>query len=69
MIPWLIMALIAVPLVVAGFVASRRRKEAGEHPPGDPAQELTEREVAEAESYEAQWREEDEERYHRERLP
>jgi hypothetical protein len=68
-IPWLIMALIAVPLVVVAFVASRRRTEAGEHPVGKDAQGLTDEEVAEAESYEAKWREEDEERYHRERLP
>lgn len=69
MIPWLIFALVAVPLVVVGFVASRRRTEAGEHPAGGSRQELTEQEVAEAESYESKWREEDEERFHRERLP
>jgi hypothetical protein len=63
------MALVAVPLVVVAFVASRRRKEAGEHPASEHAQGLTEQEVAEAESYEAKWREEDEERFHRERLP
>jgi hypothetical protein len=63
------MALIAVPLVVVAFVASRRRTEAGEHSMGNDAQGLTDEEVAEAESYEAKWREEDEERYHRERLP
>jgi hypothetical protein len=68
-IPWLIFALVAVPLVVVGFVASRRRTEAGEHPASGDAQGLTEQEVAEAESYEEKWREEDEERYHRERLP
>jgi hypothetical protein len=68
-IPWLIFALVAVPLVIAGFVASRRRTEAAERPANESAQELTEREVAEAESYEAKWREEDEERYHQERLP
>jgi hypothetical protein len=67
-IPWLIFALIAVPLVVVGFVASRRRSEAGERPAGD-AQGLTDEEIAEAESYESKWRDEDEERYHRERLP
>ena len=69
MIPWLIMALVAVPLVVVAFMASRRRTEAGERPASESAQGLTEREVAEAESYEAQWREQDEERYHQERLP
>lgn len=68
-LPWLILAIVAVPLVVVGFAASRRRTEAGERPAGKNAQGLTEQEVAEAESYEAKWREEDEERFHRERLP
>jgi hypothetical protein len=70
-LPWIVLALVAVPLVVIGFVATRRRTVAGEHPPSEDAQAraLTEREFAEAEAYEAKWREEDEERYHRERLP
>jgi cytochrome c oxidase assembly factor CtaG len=71
MFPWIIFALVAVPLVVVGFVATRRRTRAGEHPAGEDAQAtaLTEQEFAEAEAYEAKWREEDEERYHEERLP
>ena len=71
MIPWIIFALVAVPLVVVGFVATRRRTAAGEHPPSEDAQAsaLTEQELAEAEAYEAKWREEDKERYHEERLP
>jgi hypothetical protein len=58
-------------LVVVGFVASRRRTRAGEHPANEDAQaqELTEQEFAEAEAYEAKWREEDEKNYHEERLP
>ena len=70
-IPWIIMAVVAVPLVVVGFVATRRRTVAGEHPASEDAQERarTEQEFAEAEAYEAKWREEDKERYHRERLP
>jgi len=70
-IPWLIFALVAVPLVVVGFVVARRRTVTGEHPAGDDAQEtaLTEKEFAEAEAYEAKWREEDKEKYHQERLP
>ena len=71
MFPWIIFALVAVPLVVVGFVATRRRTRAGEHPAGEDAQAtaLTEQEFAEAEAYEAKWREEDEEKYHEERLP
>jgi hypothetical protein len=67
-IPWLIFALVAVPLVVIGFVATRRRNSAAEHPAREDA-ELTEQELAEAEAYEAKWREDDEKRYHEERLP
>jgi hypothetical protein len=71
MIPWIILALVAVPLVVFGFVATRRRKVAGEHPASEDARDraLTEQEFAEAEAYDAKWREEDKERYHEERLP
>jgi cytochrome c oxidase assembly factor CtaG len=71
MFPWIIFALVAVPLVVVGFVATRRKTVAGEHPASEDANEkaLTEQEFAEAEAYEAKWREKDEERYHEERLP
>ena len=70
-IPWIVFALVAVPLVVVGFVATRRRKVAGEHPANEDAgaRALTEQEFAEAEAYDAKWREEDKERYHEERLP
>ena len=71
MIPWIILALVAVPLVVVGFLATRRRTAAGEHPASEDAQAraLTEQEFAEAEAYEAKWREEDLEKFHQERLP
>jgi hypothetical protein len=70
-IPWIVFALVAVPLVVVGFMATRRRTVAGEHPASEDARAraLTEQEFAEAEAYEAKWREEDKERYHQERLP
>ena len=68
MIPWLIFAVIVVPLVVIGFAATRRRTAAGEHPAGEDAEE-TEREFAAAEAYEEKWREQDKERYREERLP
>ena len=71
MLPWIIVAVVAVPLVVVAFAATRRKTAAGEHPPGEDEQERarTEQEFAEAEDYEATWREQDEERYRRERLP
>jgi hypothetical protein len=70
-IPWIVFALVAVPLVVVAFVATRRRKIAGEHPANEDAQAraLTEQEFADAEAYEAKWHQEDKERYHQERLP
>jgi hypothetical protein len=69
MIPWIIMALIAVPLVLLAFMAMRRKTAAGEVLVGDDAEARTEQEFAEAEAYEAKWREEDKERFHQERLP
>jgi hypothetical protein len=69
-IPWLIFALVAVPLVVIGFFALRGRTAVGEHPPTEDAatRERTEREFAEAEAYEEQWREENKD-HPRERMP
>ena len=71
MIPWIIIAVIAVPLVVIAFMAMRRNTAASEFPAGTDADERarTEQEFAEAEAYEAKWHEEDKERYHQERLP
>jgi hypothetical protein len=70
-IPWLIFALVVVPLVVVAFVAARRRAVAGERLTSEDAQAeaRTEQEFAEAEAYEAKWREEDKARYHEERFP
>jgi len=70
-IPWLIFALVVVPLVVVAFAAARRRTVGSEHPPSEDAdaRARTEQEFAEAEAYEAKWREEDKERYRQERFP
>jgi hypothetical protein len=69
-IPWLILAVVAIPLVVVGFASMRRRTTASEHPiaDDDATRARTEREFAEAEAYEEQWREETESRQ-RGRLP
>jgi cytochrome c oxidase assembly factor CtaG len=69
MIPWVIMALVAVPLAVIAFMAMRRQTRASEHRASNDAEARTEQEFAEAEAYEARWREEDKERFHQERLP
>jgi len=70
-IPWIILALVAVPLLVVGFLATRRRTIAAEHPASEDsrARARTEQEFAEAEAYEADWREKDLEKFHQERLP
>ena len=58
-------------MVVVAFAAARRRTVSFEHSTseGAPTNELTEQEFAEAEAYDAKWREEDKARYHEERLP
>jgi hypothetical protein len=65
-IPWLIFALVVVPLAVLAFVVTRRKS-------GQAVPEIdgagTEREFAAAEAYEAEWHKADEERFHKERLP
>ena len=59
MLPWIILALVAVPLVIIAFVAVRRR-ESAVHPAGETAADRAEieREFEAAERYEEQWREE-----------
>jgi hypothetical protein len=66
MIPWIIFAVVVVPLVVVAFAATRRRTVAGAQPASadSEARPETQKEFAEAEAYEAKWREEDKERYH-----
>lgn len=58
-------------MVVVGYVATRRRTAASEHPATEDAhaRARTEQEFAVAEAYEAKWREQDKERYHQEFLP
>jgi uncharacterized membrane protein len=65
-IPWLVLAVIVVPLVVIAFAVTRR-KTAGTMAEADS--EETEREFAAAEAYEAEWHKADEERFRKERLP
>ena len=71
MFPWIIFGLVAVPVVVIGFVVTRRRAAASEHLVSEDGrtQARTEQEFAEAEAYEAKWHEQDKERFHQERLP
>jgi uncharacterized membrane protein YqiK len=70
-IPWLIVGLVAVPLLIVAFAAARRRKVAFEHPATEDAESRAEleREFAEAEAYQEKWREEDKARHDQERIP
>jgi hypothetical protein len=69
-IPWLILAVVAVPLVVVGFASMRRRTAVAEHSATEDAEARarTEHEFAEAKAYEEQWREEHKD-HPRERMP
>ncbi len=70
-IPWIIIAVVAVPLVVVGYMAMRRNTAASESPASDDAnaRARTEQEFADAEAYEAKWHEKDKKRFQQERLP
>ena len=70
-LPVIIFAAVAVPLLVVGFLAMRRRsgERAVENGPVDAAtQEEYEREFADAEAYQEQWREEEHRRHPDDRL-
>ena len=60
MIPWITVAVVAIPLLVVAFAASRRKEKAGEHPAGetDAERQVIEQEYEESERYQEQWREE-----------
>jgi len=70
-IPWIIIAVVAIPMVVIAFMAMRRNTAASELPASNDADASarTAKEFADAEAYEATWHEEDKERFHQERLP
>jgi hypothetical protein len=61
---------VAVPLVVMGFASVRRRTAVAEHRATEDAaaRARTEREFAQAEAYEEQWREKNKD-HPRERMP
>ena len=71
MIPWLIFAVVAVPLLIVAFAAARRKTAAGERPvdADSQSQARIDQEFAAAEAYEDQWREQDKKSFHQERLP
>ena len=66
MIPWIIFAVVVVPLVIVAFGVTRRKSSGART---DVVDDETERQFADAEAYEAEWHEDDEKRYHDDRLP
>jgi len=58
MIPWLIVAVVAVPILVVAFSRMRKKDDAGEHPAGETQadRDRTEDEFEESERYQEQWR-------------
>lgn len=71
MIPWIIVVVVVVPLVVVAFSKTRRKTQPAlsDADGSVESQARAERELADAEAYEAKWHDEDKERFHRERLP
>ncbi len=71
MIPWLIFAVIVVPLAIAAFARARTSARAVERlADADPAaRERTEAEFADAEAYQERWREEHRAELERKRMP
>ena len=65
MLPWIILAVVAVPVLVGAFAVSRRKTASGEHPPGETAaeRERIEHEFEDAEAYQEKWREEQHEKH------
>jgi hypothetical protein len=59
-LPIIILAAVAIPLLVIAFLAVRRSAGAGEHPAGETAADLrrNEQEFDEAERYQAELRDE-----------
>jgi hypothetical protein len=57
-LPVVILAVVAVPLVIIAALTVRRSKAAGEHPPTEDAaaQARIEQEFEEAERYQEEWR-------------
>jgi hypothetical protein len=65
MIPWLIIAVIAVPFLIVVFAAGRKATAAGQQ---SVDQRETDREFAAAEAYEERWREDEHTTHARESL-
>jgi len=60
-LPLIIIAVVAIPLLVLAFRGATRSKAVGEHPVAEDerTKQRTEQEFADAETYQEQWREEE----------
>lgn len=60
MLPVIIFVVVAIPVLLIGFVTVKARTKAAEHPAGEEAADRAEieAEFEEAERYQAQWRDE-----------
>jgi hypothetical protein len=65
-LPVIIFAAVAVPVLIVAFVISRRSAKAGEHPAGETDADRVEmeREFEESERYQAEWRAEQHKQSH-----
>jgi uncharacterized membrane protein len=70
-IPWIIVAVVAVPILVIAFNAMRKKDAAGEHPAGETEadRDRTEEEFAESERYQEEWRKEHRQEHDETMLP
>jgi acyl-CoA reductase-like NAD-dependent aldehyde dehydrogenase len=70
-LPVIIFAVVAIPLLVIGFLVVSRNRRSGEHlaTETDADRERTEREFAEAEEYQEEWREQTHDEVRDERFP
>ena len=66
MLPVIIFVAVAIPILVIAFVISRRSAKAGEHPAGETDADRLEleREFAESERYQEEWRAEQHKQSH-----
>ena len=71
MLPVIIFAAIAIPLLIVAFMGVKRSRASVEHEAEmeEGSRAEMEREFAAAEAYEDQWREQDKKSFHQERLP
>ncbi len=71
MIPWIIVAVVAVPILIVAASRMRRKDAVGEHPANETQadRDLVENEFEESERYQEEWRKEHRKEHDDELLP